>query len=49
MGIRERAFALVLLISGTLITIGVGLVSVPAAMVVAGVALAVWAWLVLSD
>ena len=46
---RARTFAAVLLISGGLITTGVGQWSAPAALIVAGIVLAVWGWLVLSE
>lgn len=49
MTLRERAFALALLVSGALVTTGVCLVSVSAGLVVAGLVVGLWAWLVLSE
>ena len=46
---RAFAFALALLISIGFVVYGVALISVPHALIVAGVLLAPWAWLVLSE
>lgn len=45
---REAIFAAVLLIAGALFVLGVALLFLPAAFMVGGVLLAVWAWLVLT-
>ena len=46
---RAVAFALALLISIGLVVCGVALISVPHALIVAGVLLALWAWSVLGE
>lgn len=43
---RDWLFAALLFLSGVLVVVGVSVWSLAAALVVAGVLLAVWAWLV---
>lgn len=49
MAARALIFALVLLVAGGLIVAGVALLAPPVALIVAGVLLGPWAWLVLGD
>lgn len=49
MSLREALFAAALIGAGALVVAGVAQVSRPAALVTAGVLVAVWAWLVLAD
>ena len=49
MGARSLIFAFALLAAGGLIVTGCAMWSQPVAFVVAGVLLAVWAWLVLGE
>lgn len=45
---REVIFAAVLLLAGAMIVTGVALMSLPVALIIGGVLLAGWTWLVLS-
>lgn len=49
MGARALIFAIVLLAAGALIVAGVAMLAPPVALIVAGLLLGPWAWLVLGD
>ena len=46
---REVMFAVALAVAGALVAAGVALVWIPGALMVGGVLLAVWSWLLLGD